>query len=858
MLKITRTSCNYENKLLGTDEKRPLFSWIISTDGQNIMQNAYYMQIGIKSDFSTPDLDSGWVESEQSVHIPYSGEALVPSTRYYYRVKVRDNRGEESPWSNSDWFETGLLSYKNWQAHFISPKEESNGKDSRGWLINKNFSVKKEVKAARIYATALGLYELNLNGTTVGENTLAPGWTSYDKRLLYQTYDITDFIKKGGNLLKAGLGCGWYKGDLASWEGQRNMYGSRNALSLQLLLTYEDGESEWIITDKNWTSSPSPVLYSEIYHGETYDARLENLLSNEPVDIIDQDLSVLLAQDGSLIIEQEVLPVLQMITTPLGKTILDFGQNLTGRVRFSVTGKAGEKVVLKHGEVLDSHGELYLENLRSAKQRIEYILKGGDGESYEPHFTFQGFRYVLVEEYPGEIDSEKFHAVVLHSQMEDLGSFKCSNNLVNQLHHNIKWGMKGNFLDVPTDCPQRDERLGWTGDAQAFISTASYLKQTGPFFKKWLRDLKSDQLENGGVPHVIPNVLDYMVERGILESAHSATGWGDAAVICPWEIYRAYGDKEILIEQYQSMTAWIGYIEREAEGGLIWNSGFHFGDWLALDAEEGSYFGATPNDLIATAFYANSVEIMAKAAALLNRKKDEIKYRELHQNIKEKYIEVFYTDTKELTAQTQTAHVLSLMFNLLEEKNREFIVNRLVRLIEERNNHLSTGFLGTPYLCRVLSNNGRSDIAYKLLLQTDYPSWLYPVTKGATTIWEHWDGLKPDGSLWSADMNSFNHYAYGAIGHWLYETVGGIRSDPEEGGYKKIVLKPIPGEGITYSETEYMSPYGIIYLKWKKEEETLSIETWIPPNTEALLYIPNKDGSVKEVRRLGSGKYLFS
>ncbi|OQY31845.1 MAG: hypothetical protein B6241_13040 [Spirochaetaceae bacterium 4572_59] len=850
MLNVLKISCNYENKLLGSDDRTVMFGWIIGADGKNITQEAYSIEInGVKSD---------WVESDQSVHVPYNGTELTPSTRYNYRVKVRDNRGEESPWSEPDWFETGLLSWEKWMAPFISPRSEREGEKSPGWLLKKDFILEKKVSSARIYATSLGVYELNLNGKMVGKNTLAPGWTDYKKRLLYQTYDVTDLLAKGENKISAGLGCGWYKGDIASWEGQRNTYGSRNALSLQMLLTFEDNTEKWINSDESWSSSLSPVLYSEIYHGEIYDARLENSSADEPVDIIEQDTSIIQAQDGPLVTEQEVLPVIEKIKTPTGKTILDFGQNLTGRVRFSVRGKAGDKVVLKHGEILDSEGELYIENLRSARQEIEYILKGDGEESYEPHFTFQGFRYVLVEEHPGEIDSGKFHAVVLHSEMKDLGSFKCSNELVNQLHHNIKWGMKGNFLDVPTDCPQRDERLGWTGDAQAFISTASYLKQTAPFFRKWLRDLKSDQLENGGVPHVIPNVLDYMAGKGLLESSHSATGWGDAAIICPWELYRAYGDKKILEEQYSSMAGWIAYMEREAEGGLIWNSGFHFGDWLALDAAEGSYFGATPNDLTATAFYANSVEIMAKTAALLDRPDDKAKYDDLHKRIKEKFIDTFYSDKGELKAQTQTAHVLTLMFSLLEESNRKNIVDSLARLIEERDNHLSTGFLGTPYLCRVLSNNGRNDVAYKLLLQTDYPSWLYPVTKGATTIWEHWDGLKPDGSLWSADMNSFNHYAYGAVGHWLYETVGGIQSDSKTGGYKNIVFKPQPGEGITHAETSYESPYGEIYLKWEKSGENLHMKVTVPPNTQAVLHFPEIGGKKEKAVKLGSGNYEWN
>ncbi|MFY9295280.1 MAG: family 78 glycoside hydrolase catalytic domain, partial [Caldicoprobacterales bacterium] len=498
--------------------------------------------------------------------------------------------------------------------------------------------------------------------------------------------------------------------DLAGWLGRRNLYGKRTALLLQMLVRYADGREEIIVSDDSWKASDSPILYSELYHGETYDARQEQEGWNMPgfddshwdeAAVIDQDMSIVVPQDGVFITRQETLKPISMFKTPKDELVIDFGQNMVGWVRFKVKGKAGDRVVLKHAEVLDAEGNFYTENLRSAKSRIEYILKGEGVETFEPHFTFQGFRYVMIEEYPGEVDIENFEGVVIHSDMERAGYFSCSNELVNKLHHNILWGLKGNFVDIPTDCPQRDERLGWTGDAQVFMKAACYLMEVGPFFKKWFRDIIAGQLEGGGIPYVIPDVLTGP------EGNHSATGWGDAAVICPWTLYQTYGDKRILEEQYESMKAWIEYIRGQAQDGVLWNTGFHFGDWVALDAKEGSYFGATPNDLTATAFYAYSTDLVTKTARILGKEKDAEEYSRLHDAIVEAFRNEFFTPNGRLAAPTQTAHILSLMFGLVPEEYKDRTIKGLVKLLEDNDGHLTTGFLGTPYFCHVLSQNGR-------------------------------------------------------------------------------------------------------------------------------------------------------
>jgi alpha-L-rhamnosidase len=888
MLNAIDLKCEYLKDPIGIGELKPRFSWLVVSDETNIKQASYRLQVSMeKNNFDSPIWDSGLVISDASIQIVYDGPKLISRTRYYFRAIITDNKGNESPWSDICFFETGILTSSEWKADFISAVNENSPDNSAGTILRKTFEVAKAISSARIYATSLGLYELTLNGTRVGDALLTPGWTSYNKRLQYQTYDITSMLNSGENALGAMLGCGWFKGELA-WNDMRNIYGKRTALLLQLHIEYTDGTQQTVLTDDSWKVNSSPILMSELYHGETYDARLEIAAWNMPAfDDSSWDSAIKMEWNKDILVAQENVPVrkineikpIEMFTTPKGETVLDLGQNMVGWLRFNVSGAAGSKVVLRHAEILDSNGNFYTENLRTAKQTIEYILKGDGIECFEPHFTFQGYRYVMLEEYPGQPELGNFTGVVIHSDMEQIGDFSCSNEMINQLQHNILWGLKGNFVDVPTDCPQRNERLGWTGDAQAFSNTACYIMNTAPFFTKWLRDLAADQLENGGVPFVIPDVLKSV----LAPTENSSSGWGDAAVICVWSIYLAYGDTKILVDQYSSMKAWVEYIRATAENGLLWNSGFHYGDWLGLDSKEGSYTGSTSKDLIATAYYAYSTELFAKMSNILatktgfNQYKEDAKnYAELYKNIVNAFRKEFYTPSGRLAVPTQTGHVLSLMFNLVEEKDRDRTVNDLVKLIEESNWHLTTGFLGTPYLCHVLSSNGRADVAYKLLLQTDYPSWLYPITKGATTIWEHWDGLKPDGTFWSADMNSFNHYAYGAIGEWLYRVVAGINIDESAPGYKNIILKPLPGGGLTHASSSINSMYGKVHCSWCIESENIKIEVEIPHNTTAELTLPYShlkelidtkviDLSSKVIEtsdgvtvQLGSGKYSFS
>jgi len=843
MLKIVDLCCEYKRNPIGIGVRHPRISWRLESDERSVIQTAYLVEAALDAAFETVIWSSGKVLSDQSVHLELDQLDVSSCTRYYYRVKSWSNKGDISDWSDAAYWETGILNRAEWQAQWIGASTDGTANHSeRSPLLRRSFQVKPDVAKARIYATALGLYELEINGARVGQDYFTPGWTSYHHRLQVQAYDVTEMLQEGSNAIGAKLGKGWFSGNLG-WQGQNNVYGSQIALFVQMHITYTDGSSDIITTDDQWQAAGGPILMSELYHGETYDARLEqpgwstasfNSDAWKHARIIEHSLDMLIAQENDPVRKMEELKPIALIKTPKGETVVDFGQNMVGWVRFTVRGEAGSLVEINHAEVLDSEGNFYTENMRSAKVTIRYTLKGAESETYEPLFTFQGFRYIRLIGFNEPIRLEDFTGVVLHTDMAPTGAFRCSDTLINQLQHNIEWGLKGNFLDVPTDCPQRDERLGWTGDAQMFVRTAVYLRHTASFFTKWSRDLAADQRKDGGVPFVIPHVLG--------DNEHSSAAWGDAAVIIPWTVYLAYGDKRILAEQYDSMKAWVSYIREQGEHEYLWNTGFHYGDWLGLDSKFDSYIGATDKDYIATAFYAYSTSLLHKAASVLGKTEDAKYYEELYNNIATAYAEEFVTPSGRLSVPTQTAQVLGLMFGLLEGKAKDRAIAKLMELLEVSKFHLTTGFVGTPYLNHVLSDNGQLEAAYRLLFQQDYPSWLYQVTKGATTIWEHWDGIKADGSFWSKDMNSFNHYAYGAIGDWLYRCVAGIDTDEEKAGYKHIMIRPQPGSALTWAEGSFESMYGVIRSSWKRSEDgAMELHVTIPPNTTAEIVLPGAD-----------------
>lgn len=839
MVKINRVHMNYENPLIGAEEM-PQFGWEIESSKRDVVQKSYQLQISENEKFEELVYDSGVVWSEESAHIRPQDVKLQSARKYFVRVKIQD-QVETSLWSEPAYFLTALLN-ETWRAPFVSADtEEADKQSSKGTYVRGCFEVKKPVREAIAFATGLGLYQFFLNGEKVGEDEMTPGWTSYRKHLLYQTYDVKNLLKEGTNVAGAMLGPGWYKGAMGLTKS-RNNYGDQTGFAMQIHIRYEDGSEEDIFTDEHWKGCDSPVIFSEIYHGEIYDASLEKedwctavSPKGEWKDtvFVPFDVRVIRAQNGARVKMIDKVEAKRIFVTPKGEQVIDFGQNMAGRIHVTAHGKSGDVIYLKCFEVLDADGNVYLDNLREARAEMKYTFGREETVTWHPRFTYMGFQYAQILSYPGSPKPEDFTAYTLHSEMEPKGALETSNPLLNQLHHNFLWGMKGNFLDVPTDCPQRDERLGWTGDAQIFCRTACYLMNTYTFYKKWLHDLEMDQTEDGGVPHVIPNIEEGHTEDNWLlsQSPHSAAAWADAAVIIPWTLYLMYGDQEILRIQYASMRSWIEFMREHSED-YIWNYKLQLGDWVALDAQEGSYFGATPNDLTCTAYFAYSTGLFAKIAKILG-KSEAGDYEVLYQNIVKKFQNTFFDVEGNLTSQTQTAHIVALYFKLVPEEYVSKITERLKRLLEKENGHLVTGFVGTPYFCHALSQNGCVKEAYELLLKEDFPSWLYQVKMGATTIWEHWDGLKPDGTMWSADMNSFNHYAYGAIGEWMYRVMTGLEVDEAAPGFKHSIIEPQIGGGLEFVEGSYHSCYGVHRLKWQVDDDQVTVSVQIPANTTA-------------------------
>ncbi|ADB39587.1 alpha-L-rhamnosidase [Spirosoma linguale] len=835
---------------VGLDVTIPRLSWQLVTTKRNVLQTAY--EIRVSTDAASVAKGTSWqsgrVASEQSVHVPYGGAALQPSQRYYWQVRVWDNTSPKpSAWSAPAFWQTGLMTAANWKAKWIQQGFPGDSVHSPSPLFRKAFTASKKVRSAVLYMTAHGIYEAQINGKRVGDACLTPGWTSYNQHLQYQTYEVTALLNQGRNAIGVTLGSGWYRGRMG-WADQKNIYGTQLALLGQLAITYTDGSSETISTDESWKSSTGPIRFSEIYDGEVYDSRLEKTGWTLPayadadwsgVSVKPFGYANLVANYNELIRRHETVKPVKVLTTPKGKTVLDFGQNLVGWVQLRVTGKAGDKVVLSHVEMLDKFGNPYLENLRTAKAQATYLLKGGT-ETLEPHFTFFGFRYVQVDGLTGPVNPADFTVVTLYSDMPKTGEFTTSNPLINQLQSNIQWGQRGNFLDVPTDCPQRDERLGWTGDAEVFSRTAAFNFGVNSFFTKWLKDVSADQFPNGAVPFVIPDVL-----RGPNPSMAGAAGWSDASIIIPWNMYVAYGDRRLIEQQYASMKAYQGYMEGVAKNDL-WSEGFQFGDWLSFVTTEGSpAFEAksafTDVHLVAQCFYAYSTDLMRKTATVLGKTDDAAHYAALLERIRKAFQQAYMTPSGRLISDTQTAYVLALQFDMLPENLRLQAVDHLVDNVKKYENHLTTGFLGTPFLCPVLSRFGRTDVAYKLLLQDTYPSWLYPVKMGATTIWERWDSMKPDSTFQSPSMTSFNHYAYGAVGDWMYRTITGIDTDETKTGYKHTIIRPQPGGGFTSAEASLKTYYGTVRSGWKRASDALTMTVEVPANTSATIYIPAKN-----------------
>ena len=872
----------YLRNPIGIDAVQPRLSWQITSTRRNTMQAAYQLQVATSEASLTQRAhllwDSGKIVSDASVFVDYAGPPAVSRTRYFWRVRVWDASGAASPWSPVAFWETGLLQPADWTARWIGPPSTSaDTLAAPSPLLRRAFRLEDRVQSARLYVTSLGLYELHLNGQRVGDQFFTPGWTSYRRRLQYQTYDVTALLRPGANVVGAMLGDGWYRGHLGFF-GKRNLYGQRLALRAQLEIRYASGRTERVATDADWVTTSGPVLASDIYGGETYDARqaLQGWAAApyddhawSPVALVDPPPTALVASLSPPVRRVRELPPVSIRRAPSGETVFDLGQNFTGWARLSVRGPAGTTVTLRFAEVLDRDGNIYTANLRAAAQTDRYTLSGKGREVYEPHFTFHGFRYVAVAGLPASADSTTITGIAVSSDLMPTGSLVTSDSLLNQLQRNIVWGQRSNFLDVPTDCPQRDERLGWTGDAQVFARTAAFNMDVSGFFAKWLGDVTADQDKSGSVPWVIPNPLG-----GDSTEFAGTAGWSDAAVIIPWTMYLTYGDRRLLERQYASMHAWVDYARRRAGPDLIWRPGWQFGDWLALHSTDPSYPGATTGtDLIATAFLAHSADLVSRTARVLGRDADAARYGAMFRAVRDAFIREFVSTTGRVGENTQTAYTLALAFDLLPDSLAPAAAARLAQDVEYRQ-HLTTGFLGTPHLLHVLDANGHVGLAYKLLMQRTYPSWLYPITRGATTMWERWDGIRPDSSFEDAGMNSFNHYAFGAVGDWMYQNIGGIDLDPAAPGYRRSRIAPRPGAGLTSASASLETLYGTLTSAWKVEAGRFVLDVTVPANTAAEVTL--WDARVDQVREggrplagarqrgndvvveVGSGQYTFT
>lgn len=716
-----------------------------------------------------------------------------------------------------------------WTAKWITPLRDMGDVAP---VFSKCISISKPIKKADMRITAMGVYEANINDVRVGQFVMAPGWTDYHHRLQYQTYDVTNLLSNE-NVLKVTIGKGWYRSAMPfrPMKAQLELMEQPTGVLMQLDISYEDGTYECIITDSSWSVSEGPVRFSEIYDGEVYDA---NIGENETIPVVEFEGPGIpvVPQQGVDVIEQERLVAARIITTPKGECVVDFGQEITGYVEVIVTAKRGEKIKLSFAEVLDKHGNFYTENYRAAKCLYEYTCCDGT-QTWHPKLTFYGFRYVRVDEFPGgikNVDMNTFTAIAVYSDIKQTGFIYSSNPKLNQLISNIQWGQRGNFLDVPTDCPQRNERLGWTGDAQVFTRAACYNFDCEQFFAKWLTDMAISQREDGYIGQIIPNILTCGV----------SAAWEDAATICPWEIYLAYGNKRILEDQFNCMCKWVDYVTSITETPGLWTGmkPEQHGDWLGLDGEPGSREGASRKELIATAFYAHSTRLVVKVGHILE--KDVTRFEK-------QYGEIVNAFRKEYPVyKTQTECIMAIHFELAD--NCQEVAKQLADMVQECG-HLQTGFVGTPYLLHALSKYGHTELAYSLLLREEYPSWIYSVNKGATTIWEHWDGIMENGDFWDASMNSFNHYAYGAVIDWIYGVAGGITPVEEYPGYERVRIAPIPDARLDWLKVSLDTRHGQIRSGWVKQDTFWRYEISTPVPAEIVV-----DGISHEVQ---AGNYIF-
>ncbi|GAA2853286.1 alpha-L-rhamnosidase [Actinoplanes cyaneus] len=824
----------HHTRPLGIGERTPRLSWQVTTERPGWRQTAYEIGIGAWT--------SGPVTSADSVLVPWPGPALTSRERAEVRVRVwGEGDAEPSAWSEPATVETGLLDAGEWTAAFVGATDDTPG-DRRPVLLRRDFTVRDGLLRARVYATAHGLYELELNGARAGDDALAPGWTSYHHRLHYQTYDVTGLLRPGPNTITGWLADGWWRGEYG-WNRIGERYGADTGLLAQLELHYGDGTTERVVTDGSWTWAHGPILRSSIYDGEHHDARVTPA-GRQPVRVLPPATAELIAPAGPPVRRIETLAPVTVTRVDDDTHLLDFGQNLAGRLRLTVDGPAGTRIGLRHAEVLEN-GRLCTRPIRTAAANDVYILDGTGTSTWEPRFTYHGFRYAEITGWPGDLDPARVAAVVCHDDLTPAGGFTCSDPLLQRLHDNVRWSMRGNFVSVPTDCPQRDERLGWTGDLQVFAPTAAFLYDVTGGLTDWLADVAAETGDDGLVPLYVPHIPTTFPQF------HCAV-WGDVTTVVPLVLHDRSGDTRPVTGGYETARAWVEGCRRLLDDRDVISHGLQLGDWLDPAAPpDRPQQARTDPYLVATAYLAHSARLLARQATLIGKTDDATVHTELAHRVTAGFRREFVTASGRCASDTQTAYALALCFDLLLPGQRAHAGERLAQLVREAEFRIGTGFAGTPLILDALTATGHLEEAYRLLLSTDCPSWLYPVTMGATTIWERWDSMLPDGTINPGDMTSFNHYALGAVADWLHRTVAGLA--PAAAGYRSLRIAPQPGGGLTRASAWHLTPYGKASVTWRREGATLHVEVTVPPGCDADVALPGQTSVT-----VGSGEHTFA
>jgi alpha-L-rhamnosidase len=843
--------CDHRVEPLGLDAPAPLLAWRLVSGRRGDAPAAY--RVRVRAEDGVQVWDSGQVADPAAVAVLYAGEPLRPRTRYHWSVTVTAEDGTAG--EAESWFETGMGTGERpaWTASWIThdttaldvvdaPEEGELALVDHGLQpairLRRAFEAPAVPVRARLYATARGLYEMRINGARAGDAELAPGWTDYRDRIDYQAYDVTGLLREGANVLAATLADGWWSG-FAGFDPRRAgaHYGTFPELLAELHLDYADGSTEVIATGDGWQTSRSPIRYADLLMGECHDLRRETPGWDGaaggwlPAEITAADHSLLTASVAQPVRAVRELAPASVARLADGRHLVDFGQNFAGRVRLTARGLTpGARIVIRHGEALGEDGLLYTDNLRTAAA-TDVLIAGGAAEAvFEPRFTYHGFRYAEVTGLEA-LDEADIAGVVLHSDTPWAGEFSCSDPDIERLHHNIAWGQRSNFVSVPTDCPQRDERLGWLADAQVFLPTACLNADVAAFFDGWLRDVRGAQSPDGAFTNVAPKLA------GVADEG--APGWGDAGVLVPWHLYTVYGDERVLERNLDAMCAWVDFVHRH-NPDLVWSRrvGPHFADWLALTP--------TPRDVVATAYFARSAELTARAAEVLGRGETARRYGSLAEHVRKTFGERFVAPDGRIEGDTQTGYLLALAFDLLPAALVPRAVARLAELVEAAGPGVTTGFLGVGLIAPVLDAHGRADLAHALLRRTEAPSWLHPLRHGATTIWERWDGYTEERGFQAAAMNSFNHYALGSVGEWLYQGVAGLGQAPGSAGYRELLIRPRPG-GLAAASAEYESVRGTVRSAWTREDGRFRLRVTVPPGATATVLVPTRDpGTVRE------------